>query len=192
MFKWCRLVCVQFLYLLNKETEWKSWSLQKTWLEVDSAKRACPASDFRKVMQFTSEQSKMTALLSTRIIQLGQFPDFPGLWEVFLALGKEIRLTGFCQCYILSWRMNFPGPQLIPSISKTLKCKPRAILLFGTEPPGYQQLSPASWLQSTTAILSGYSCFPSTAVLMCLCITAFPTAPCVEQAALLSLSPVSP
>lgn len=40
-FNWCRLVCVWFLYLLNKETEWKSWSFQKkTWLEVDSAKCA--------------------------------------------------------------------------------------------------------------------------------------------------------
>lgn len=76
--------------------------LQKTRLEVDSAKCACPASGLRKVMQFTSEQNKMTVLLSTRIIQLDQiYPillcnkDFPGLWEVFLALGKEIRPTAF-------------------------------------------------------------------------------------------------
>lgn len=141
----------------------------------------------------------MTGFLSSRIIQWHQFPHF---CSVTMSL-QNFERSSWCWgkrsgpqllpvCYILSSRKKFLQPQLFARVSKTQKCKACAILLSGTEPPGYQQPSSASWLWSMIAVQGGYSSFPSAAVLMCLCKTAFLTAPRVEQAALLSLSALFP
>lgn len=185
------------VFIFSKQRVWMK--VQNTRLEEDSAKCAC-------ILYLTSAKwcglhtngKKMTGLLSSRVIQLDEFPQFCSVTVL-----QDFERSSWCWgkrsgpqllpvCYILSWRKKFPQPQLFPRVSKTLKCNARAILFSGTEPPGFQQLSPASRLWSMIAILGRYSSFPSASVLMCLCTTAFLTAPRVEQAALLSLSPFFP
>lgn len=117
------------------------------------------ASNFRRTMQFTSRGSKMTGLVSTQIIQWISFLIVCSVTKISRTLGglpgieERAQANSSCLCCILSWRKNFLGPQPFPCVSKRLKCNPRAILLFGTEPPGYQQPNLAScnccpeWIQ---------------------------------------------